>query len=119
MTRLSFVMLLLLLAPAALGQDFDVGVAAHDRGDYAAALEEFRPLAEQGDAEAQNILGFAYAIGQGVPQDYVEAHKWYNLAASRGADTARNNRDIIAERITSEQIAEAQRQAREWQPKAE
>ena len=55
-----------------------------------------------------------YANGEGVPQDYVQAHKWFDLAASRGIDAARNKRDIVGERMTPEQIAEAQRLAREW-----
>ncbi len=46
------------------------------------ALREWRPLAEQGNASAQNLLGFMYHNGQGVPQDYVQAQMWYNLAAS-------------------------------------
>ena len=87
--------------------------------DKAEAVEWYRLAAEQGDANAQNNLGFMYGNGRGVPQDYVEAHKWYNLAASNGNDLARNNRDIIAGLMTAEQIAEAQRLAREWQPKAE
>ena len=67
---------------------------------------------------AQFNLGFRYANGEGVPQDYVEAHKWLNLAASRGNDEARNNRDIVTKRMTPDQVAEAQRLAREWQSKA-
>jgi len=56
-----------------------------------------------------------------VPQDFVQAHMWYNLAASdlTGDDRelAAKNRDSLAEEMTSEQIAEAQRLAREWKPK--
>ncbi|MFQ5564708.1 MAG: sel1 repeat family protein, partial [Parvularculaceae bacterium] len=56
--------------------------------------------------------------GRGVPQDFVEAHKWFNLAASRASgdirETAAKNRDIMAAKMTPEQIAEAQKQAREW-----
>ena len=62
-----------------------------------------------------------YDYGRGVPQDYVQAHKWYNLAASNTSgedrEQAVKNRDLIAEKMTSEQIAEAQRLAREWKPK--
>ncbi len=87
--------------------------------DYAEAVRWYRMAAEQGIADAQYNLGFMYDKGEGVTQDYAQAHKWFNLAASRGIDEARNNRDIVAERMTAEQIAEAQRLAREWQPKAE
>ena len=55
---------------------------------------------------------------QGVSQDYVEAHMWFNLAAAQSSDEDREpyvkNRDAVAERMTAEQLAEAQRLAREW-----
>ena len=59
------------------------GWAAYQRGDYATALEEFRPLAEQGHAAAQYNLGYMYYKGQGVPQDYAEAIRWIRLAAEQ------------------------------------
>jgi TPR repeat protein len=105
------------LAAPALAGPFEDGVAAYDRKDYAAALWIFRPLAEQGNASAQNNLGVMYAIGNGMPQDYVEAHKWANLAAAQGNKVAEKFMDSIAARMTSDQIAEAQRLAREWKPK--
>ncbi len=119
---LTIAILLGLAAPAWAG--FAEGFAAYERGDYATALREFRPLAEQGVAEAQFNLGFAYEKGEGVPQDYVHAHMWLNLGASRlppGTKHTRavNNRDILAEKMTPAQIAEAQRLAREWKPKKE
>ncbi len=63
-----------LTAPAWAG--FDEAVAAYRRGDYATALREFRPLAEQGNADAQFNLGIMYYTGKGVPQDYVQALLW-------------------------------------------
>ncbi len=82
-----------------------LGKDAYSRGDYAGALREWRPLAEQGDASAQSFLGIMYVEGLGVPQDYSKAHMWFNLAASRfppgeRRDTAVKNRDIVAERMT-------------------
>jgi TPR repeat protein len=62
-------------------------------------------------------LGVLYANGQGVPQDYVLAHMWVNLSAAQGYEEAKNGGDVIAKRMTSEQIAEAQRLARDWKPK--
>ncbi len=53
-------------------------------GNYAKAEKLFRPLAEQGDADAQGYLGFLYLEGKGVIQDYKEAFKWYRLAAEQG-----------------------------------
>ena len=92
--------------------------------DYAVAVEWYRKAAEQGVAAAQFNLGLMYAKGRGVPQDYAAAHKWLNLAASRfpasgwnQRDSAVKAREAIATLMTSAQIAEAQRLAREWKPK--
>lgn len=60
------------------------GIDAYGKGNYPAALKEFRPLAAKGNAAAQSILGFMYANGQGVPQDYNKAEKWYLKAAAQG-----------------------------------
>ena len=65
----------------------------------------------------QHNLGVMYAQGNGVPQDFVLAHMWTNLAAAQGHEGAKSGRDVLAKRMTSEQIAEAQRLAREWRPK--
>ena len=77
-----------------------------------------RKAAEQGDAFAQFNLGVAYANGQGVPQTYVEAHKWRNLAASRASAEKQKQyaeaRDEVAALMTPAQLAEAQKLAREW-----
>ena len=58
--------------------------SAYERGDYATALREWKPLAKQGNASAQFNLGMTYANGRGVPQDYKTAVKWYKLAAKQG-----------------------------------
>ena len=69
-------------------------------------------------AEARFNLGFMYDTGRGVPQDDVQAHMWYNLAASRSTGEKRENavkfRDQVANRLTPEDRSEAQRRAREW-----
>ncbi len=95
MTRLisAVVLLVALAAPAWAG--FDEGVAAYKRGDYATALREMRPLAEQGFAPAQYNLGIIYGKGFGGPQDYVEAAKWHRKAAEQGLASAQYNLGII------------------------
>ena len=103
-------------APVAAGPLED-GVAAYERGDYAAAFRLMRPLAEQGDASAQFNLGIMYSEGKGVTHDHIQAHMWFNLAAARGEEKARENRDIVAKQMTTAQVVEAQRLAREWRPK--
>ena len=151
--KAAIVAIALAFAVPLAAQDFNAGVEAYQRGDYAAALGEFRALAEQGHATAQTNLGIMYHDGLGVAQDYAEALSWYNkaaalgnvfayynlglmyskgdgvaqdvvlahmwwtLAAGQGDEAATKDRDIVAGKMTPAQIAEAQKLAREWQPK--
>ena len=78
------------------------------------AVKWWRLAADQGHADAQTNLGVMYAQGRGVPQDDVQAHMWSNLAAANGHEEAKGLRDIAAGWMTGEQIAEAQKLAREW-----
>ncbi len=64
------------LAAPLWAQDFDAGYKAAQRGDYEAALREWRPLADQGDVRAQFTIGIMYAQGHGVTQDLSEAVNW-------------------------------------------
>jgi TPR repeat protein len=82
-TAIGLLFAALIVLPVA-AQDFEKGSEALERGDYAAALKELRPLAEQGDARAQLNLGNIYYKGLGVTQDYAEAMKWYGKAADQG-----------------------------------
>ena len=87
-------------------------------------MKWYRRAAEQGLHEAQVNLGALYAEGRGTPQDYVRAHMWFSLATvhqppGEKRDRSVRNRDRLAQKMTSEQIAEAQRLAREWKPKRE
>jgi len=149
----SFIVLLCLLASPIWAQDFDKGMEAYQGGNYELAFQEFYPLAEQGLADAQliiglmydkgqglqhdyvkaakwykkaaeqglvpaqTLLGFMYGEGRGVIQDDIKAHKWLNIAASQGVEDAAKGRDMVVEDMTSDQIAEAQRRAREWMEK--
>ena len=142
-----------MLATPSEAQDFDAGKEAYERGKYAAALHEWRPLAEQGHAQAQynlgvmylvgngvaqdnaeamkwyrkaaeqevafaqHMLGFMYARGLGVAQDLIQAHMWSNLAAGQGNEAAASDRDTVAGKLTAEQLAEAEKLARDWKPK--
>ena len=62
----------------------DDGQSAYDKGDYAAALAYWQPMAKGGDASAQDGLGSLYALGKGVPQDYDKATTWFARAADQG-----------------------------------
>ena len=75
--------------------DFQKGLTAYERGDYATALREWTPLAEQGVADAQYNLGVMYGNGKGVPKDYETAVKWYRLAAKQGNASAQFNLGVM------------------------
>ena len=185
---LSLVLWIICFAGPAWG-DYQAGMDAYQRGDYATALREWQPLAEQGQAVAQYQLGLLYANGQGltkddakarqwyekaavqghteaqvnlgvllmyarggqqdykmavyylrlaanqgndlaqrklgqmyergegVQQDYVKAYMWYSLGAGKGVEAGARLRDALAKQMDPEQIAEAQKLAREWKPK--
>jgi TPR repeat protein len=82
--------------------------------DYKEAVRWYRKAAEQGDAGAQYSLGYMYAKGEGVPQDYIKAHMFWTLASAGGNADAKNNRDMVAKKMTPEQIATAQQMTKEW-----
>ena len=81
---LIFLAFLMTISAPVMAQDFQKGVAAYTAGDYATAIQEWTPLAEAGDSSAQTNLGFIYNKGDGVPQDFKEAAKWFRLAAEQG-----------------------------------
>lgn len=108
--------------PAFAGQLEDA-IEAYKRNDYDTVLKLLRPLAEQGNADAQSALGLMCTQGQGVPLDYVEAAKWFNLAISRLPDKSNdkywawsNWRSDIESKMTPAQITEAQKRARLLSP---
>ena len=96
--------------------DYEDGQRAWDAGRHSEALREWQAAANADDARAMLALGRLYVQGLGVPQDYVQAHKWFNLAASRFEAEAMKERDALAGRMAPEQVAEAQKQAAAWQP---
>ena len=115
---------LMLVAAVCVAQPADsasleAGLRAYDRQDYRAAHSLLEPYAQAGESEAQLTLGRLFAKGDGVLQDYVQAHRWFNLAASGGLRRARIERDAIAEKMTPRQIARAQTLARNFQPNPE
>ena len=92
--------------------------------DHAEAEKWWHRAAERGNASAQFNLGSMYEYGVRVAQDLVQAHKWYNLAASRASSSERERRqkavrgrDRVASRLTSAELAKAQRLAGAWRPR--
>ena len=85
----------LLFSAGSAWADFDDGVAAYQRGDYATAFQEWLPLAEQGDVGAQTLIGLMYDEGYGVPENDAEAVKWFRKAAEQGHAKAQNNPGVM------------------------
>jgi uncharacterized protein len=108
-------------APAQFNLGFMYSNGLGVRQDYPAAMSWYRRAADQGNTAAQLNLGVMYLQGDGAPQDFVSAYMWLNLAAAvptvEFPNVAAAYRDEVAEKMTSEQVAEAQRLAREWKPK--
>ena len=80
----TFALTMLICASLSAGADIESGTRAYQQKDYSAALKEFAPLAEQGNAVAQLFLGRMYMMGQGVLKDSDQAIKWFKASASQG-----------------------------------
>jgi hypothetical protein len=81
------------------------------------AAKWHRFAAEQGTARGQYLLGLYYVDGSGVPRNYVEAYKWLSLAIAQDDSLGKDNLNALEKSMTPEQIAEAQRLAREFKPR--
>ena len=95
LARLMVLLLALGMSEPVLAGPLEDADAAYDKQDYATALRLLRPLAAQGNAWAQNMLGDMYEFGRGVPKDYVQAAKWYRLAADQGDAWAQSNLGVM------------------------
>jgi uncharacterized protein len=82
MKRFAIVLALSMALAAHAG--IDEGVQAYIAGDYAKAMDEFKPLAEKGDPNAQYYMGFLYHHGYGVKRNEAEASKWFGMGAAQG-----------------------------------
>ena len=92
--------------------DFQKGWDAFNNEDYTAAFQEWKPLAEQGDAKARFLVGMMYSDGTGVPPDYKEAITWYRLAAEQGYALAQNNLGLMY--YEGQGVAQDYTLARKW-----
>jgi TPR repeat protein len=113
-SKLILSIILFLFAGPVLAQDLKKGLTAYKKGDYEAAIREWRPLAEKGNAGAQYNLGFNYVQGKGVPKDLVQAYFWFDLAARQNKGIAKQLRDGIAQKMTTAQITEARSLVETW-----
>ncbi len=99
-----------------LGRMYAIGLDVLQDTEQAAFW--YRRAADQGHVVAQFNLGVMYTVGRGVSRDYVEAHRWLSIAASQVSEAQYPDfakvRDDVEERLSSEDLAEVQKRAREW-----
>ena len=99
MKKLLVVALFFVLGPnLSLAQDYNKGLEAYQAGFYATALNEWIPLAEQGNERLQAKIGWMYNEGKGVGKNITEALKWYRLAAVQGNASAQYNLGVMYEK---------------------
>ncbi|QJQ33187.1 hypothetical protein GV829_12680 [Sphingomonas lacunae] len=101
--------------------DVRAGVTAWEAGDYARAVAEWRPLAVQGDPDAQFNLGQAYKLGRGVPQDFSQAIIWFRSAADQGHLQSEDNLGLVMYEMgqKAEALPWLQRSASRGEPRAQ
>ncbi len=84
---------------------------AYNRGDYVPALRLFRPLAEQGNPKAQDVLGVMYRRGQGVARSPMRAFAWFSSAAARGDAKAKAELRAVSRTMTRDEVSQAREMA--------
>jgi hypothetical protein len=112
-------------------QDFGAGLSAYNSGDYTRAFRDWLGLAERGDpaaeaarwfvkgaeqgqAEAQLLLGTLFFFGQGVPQSYVFAFAWCDIAETNGQSDASECRDAALEHMSPTEMAQSFKIVSDW-----
>jgi TPR repeat protein len=106
-------------AQFSLGMKYSKGAISVPKDDFQASVW-WNKAANQGNQDAPLQLGLAYFFGEGVPRDDVRAYFWFNISAAHPENAlspaAAYMREDVAKRMSSAQIAEAQRLTREWKP---
>jgi len=97
--------------------DYEKGQEAWEAYRFNEAVLEWQQSANQGDGMSMLALGRAYGQGLGVLRNKIEAHKWFNLASSRGVFEALEEREKLEENMTDSELAEANEIAKSWHPK--
>lgn len=91
----------------ALAGPWEDGMVAYNRGDYVPAVKLFRPLAQSGNAKAQNVLGAMYRKGEGVAKSSAKAFMWFSIAAKRGDKDAMAGMQAMSTEMTPAEMAQA------------
>ena len=98
---------ILLSGAAALAGPWEDGMVAYSRGDYLPAVKLFRPLAQSGNAKAQNVMGVMYRKGEGVARSSARAFMWFSLAARKGDTQAKANLQEMSKEISPAEMTHA------------
>lgn len=106
----------LIAAPFTVNAGLNEGMAAYDKAQYATAVKELTPLAEQGDAKAQYQLGKMFSLAQGLPPDKKEAARWFHLAAQQGLAPAQGALGYLC--LMGDGVSQNNDLALEWTGKA-
>jgi TPR repeat protein len=95
----------------AVAGPWEDGMASYNRGDYVPAIRLFRPLAQQGNAKAQSVLGVMYRRGEGVARSSARAFIWLSRAAARGDARAKVELRDVSQTMTPEELSQAREMA--------
>ena len=102
-------LLSMLIGSPAFSADFQKALYAYKSGNYKYALRKFRGLAEQGDVRSQYNLGVMYENGQGTQKNYAHGYMWFDIAASHGNKTAKEDLDRITKFMSKLQLDAAKK----------
>jgi TPR repeat protein len=94
-------------ASGVLAGPWEDGMAAYNRGDYVPALQVFRAMAREGNAEAQRLLGQMYRRGQGVKRSPTRAFVWLKRSAAGGDARANADLRVMSQSMTAAELAQA------------
>jgi TPR repeat protein len=103
----ALVVTILLSGAAAVAGPWEDGMVAYNRGDYVPAVKLFRPLAQTGNAKAQNVMGVMYRKGEGVARNSAKAFMWFSLAAKKGDTQAKVSVQEMAKEMTPAELTQA------------
>jgi TPR repeat protein len=98
----------LFAASGAVAGPWEDGMAAYNRGDYVLAIRLFRPMAEQGNPKAQNVMGVMYRKGEGVPRNLRRAFMWFGFAAKRGDAAAKAELHEVSKSMMPAEMSQAE-----------
>jgi TPR repeat protein len=98
---------ILLSGAAAVAGPWEDGMVAYNRGDYVPAVKLFRPLAQAGNAKAQNVMGVMYRKGEGVARNSAKAFMWFSLAAKKGDTQAKVSVQEMSKEMTPAELTQA------------